>query len=147
MTAALGVISLSSFGQEDSRPPDRPVSDIFGSSLLIDNQTVVVPFKGTFQFDIQHRFGTWDEGYDDFWGFFAPSNFRLGFNYVPVNKFQMGFGFSKENLLWDFSVKYALLEQSRSGAKPLSIAYLANMAVDTRDLDKTIYNKGGDRLS
>lgn len=133
--------------EQENKPPDRPLTDVFESIWLIDNQTVKVPFKGTFEFDIQHRFGTWDKGYDDFWGLFAPSNFRLGFNYVPVKKLQLGFGFSKENLLWDFNAKYALLEQSRSGAKPLSITYLVNAAVDTREIDKTIYRKGGDRFS
>lgn len=140
-------IGIAAFGQEKAQPQDRPLTDVFESIWLIDNQTVVVPFKGTFEFDIQHRFGTWDEGYDDFWGFFAPSNFRLGFNYVPVKRLQLGFGFAKDNLLWDFHAKYAILEQSRSGAKPLSITYLANAAVDTRDIEKTIYSKGGDRLS
>ncbi|MBT8220565.1 MAG: hypothetical protein KJP00_12115 [Bacteroidia bacterium] len=141
-------ISLVSINaQEETKPPDRPLTDVFESIWLIDNQTVIVPFKGTFEFDIQHRFGTWDKGYDDFWGLFAPSNFRLGFNYVPINRLQLGFGFSKENLLWDFNAKYAILEQSRSGAKPLSITYLVNMAVDTRKLEKTIFRKAGDRYS
>ncbi len=132
---------------QDDAPPDRPVRNMFESIWVIDNQTVVVPFKGTFEFDIQHRFGTWDKGYDDFWGLFAPSNFRMGFNYVPVSKLQLGLGFSKDNLLWDFHAKYAILQQSRSGAKPLSITYMVNAAVDTRAIEKTIYRKGGDRWS
>lgn len=140
-------LSVISGQEEAAKAPDRPVADIFGSTLLIDNQTVVVPFKGTFQFDIQHRFGTWDKGYDDFWGLFAPSNFRLGFNYVPVNNLQLGFGFAKDNLLWNFNAKYAIMQQSRSGAKPLSITYLVDAAVDTRGIEKTIYNKDGDRLA
>lgn len=135
---------VSIYTQEETKPSDEPLTDVFESIWLIDNQTVVVPRKGTFEFDIMHRFGTWDKGYDDFWGFFAPSNFRLGFNYVPINKLQLGFGFSKENLVWDFNAKYAILEQSRGGAKPLSITYLVNMAIDTRKLEKTIYNKSGD---
>jgi hypothetical protein len=133
--------------QEDAKPTDRPVRNMFESIWLIDNQTAVVPFKGTFEFDIQHRFGTWDKGYDDFWGSFSSSNFRLGFNYVPVKKLQVGFGMTKENLLWDFHAKYAIMEQSRNGSKPVSIAYMANAAVDTRKIEKTIYNKGGDRWS
>ncbi len=36
--------------------------------------------------DIMHRFGTWNKGYQDFWGFFAPSNIRIGISYVPINK-------------------------------------------------------------
>ena len=46
----------------------------------------MVPIKGTFEMDIMHRFGTLETGYEDFYGFFAPSNIRLGFDYVPVNQ-------------------------------------------------------------
>ena len=34
------------------------VKNTFDGNHIIDNQTVVVPIKGTFEFDIQHRFGT-----------------------------------------------------------------------------------------
>jgi hypothetical protein len=121
---------------EDSNPEKdkRPVKNTFESIWLIDNQTVMVPIKGTFEFDIQHRFGVVKNGYDDFYGFFALSNnIRLGFNYVPVERLQLGFGITKERLTWDFNVKYALLQQGRSGGSPVSVTYLGNMAIDTRD--------------
>ena len=54
----------------------KPVKNTFGSVWLIDNQTVIVPIKGTFEFDIQHRFGTVKNGISDLAGFFAPSNIR-----------------------------------------------------------------------
>lgn len=59
----------------------KPVKGTFGSVWLIDNQTVMVPIKGTLEFDIQHRFGIVNNGSKDLWGFFAPSNIRLGLNY------------------------------------------------------------------
>jgi hypothetical protein len=34
----------------------KPVKATFGSVWIMDNQTVMVPIKGTFEFDIQHRF-------------------------------------------------------------------------------------------
>ena len=34
----------------------------FGGNLLIDNQTVMVPIKGTFEFAISHRFTPTDNG-------------------------------------------------------------------------------------
>ncbi|MEO7264291.1 MAG: DUF5777 family beta-barrel protein, partial [Ferruginibacter sp.] len=64
----------------------KPVKNTFESVWIIDNQTILVPVKGTFEMDIMHRFGTVKKGYEDFWGFFAPSNIRLGFSYVPINK-------------------------------------------------------------
>lgn len=131
--------------EEEQKPVDRPVTDIFESNLLIDNQTVLVPISGTLEFDILHRFGTWDNGYDDFFGIYAPSNIRLGFSYVPINKLQLGFGLTKEKNLWDFNVKYSIINQTRSGRIPLSVTYYGNMAIDTRDGDN--FRNGGDRYS
>jgi Membrane bound beta barrel domain (DUF5777) len=62
----------------------KPVKNTFGSVWLIDNQTVMVPIKGTLEFDIHHRFGIVNNGAKDLWGFFAPSNIRLGFTYSPL---------------------------------------------------------------
>src|SRR3954467_13504745 len=67
----------------------KPVN-VFTSIWLIDNQTVKVPNKGTFEFDIMHRFGPVKEGYRNFIGFFATSNIRLGFSYVPVKDLLVG---------------------------------------------------------
>src|SRR5687768_9306805 len=58
----------------------KPVKNTFQSVWIIDNQTVMVPIKKTLEMDIMHRFGTWKNGYKDFWGFFAPSNIRIGFS-------------------------------------------------------------------
>ncbi|MDX1476088.1 MAG: DUF5777 family beta-barrel protein [Saprospiraceae bacterium] len=143
---ALVMLCPPSVAQDTGEEVDRrPVRAMFNSTLLIDQQSAVVPIKGTLQMDIVHRFGTWDNGYDDFWGFFAPSNIKFGFFYVPVSNLSVGFGFTKNNLLWDFNTKYAILQQTRSGHVPLSLTYFGNMAIETRD--KINYRKGGDRLS
>ena len=123
-------------GQEDDtevKRKVRPVSNTFESIWLIDNQTVMVPYEGTFEMDMLHRFGTINNGYEDFWGLYASSNIRIGFNYVPKENLQLGFGFTKERLLWDLNAKYALIRQGRDGGSPVSITYLVNMGIDTRD--------------
>ena len=48
----------------------KPVKNTFQSIWISDNQTVMVPVKKTLEMDIMHRFGTWNKGYEDFWGFF-----------------------------------------------------------------------------
>ena len=111
----------------------KPVKNTFESIFIIDNQTVMVPYKNTFEFDIQHRFGLVYNGYEDFWGLFAPSNIRLGFGYVPVDNLMVGFGFTKQNLTWDFNAKYAILKQMTGGGSPVSLTYFGNAAMDTRD--------------
>ncbi|MDX1407345.1 MAG: DUF5777 family beta-barrel protein [Saprospiraceae bacterium] len=138
-------VPLSGQDAEEARAEDKPVRSMFNSTLLIDNQTAIVPIKGTLQMDIVHRFGTWDNGYDDFWGFFAPSNIKFGFSYVLVDNLSVGFGFTKNNLLWDFNAKYAILQQTRSGRVPVSLTYFGDMAIETRD--KINYRKSGDRFS
>ena len=67
-------------GEVRSTKP-KPVKNTFESVWIIDNQTVMVPIKKTFEMDIMHRFGTVNNGYEDFWGFFAPSNIRLAVCY------------------------------------------------------------------
>lgn len=123
----------------------RPVSNTFESIWLIDNQTVMVPYEGTLEMDMLHRFGTINNGYEDFWGLYASSNIRIGFNYVPKENLQVGFGFTKERLLWDLNAKYALIRQGRDGGSPVSVTYLVNMGIDTRDGE--FHEEFTDRLS
>src|SRR3954462_1167922 len=56
----------------------KPVKNTFESSVIMDNQTVMVPAKGSMEMNIQHRFGTVENGSTDFFGLWAPSNIRLG---------------------------------------------------------------------
>jgi hypothetical protein len=123
----------------------KPVRNTFESTLLIDQQTVEVPYKGTFQWDIQHRFGTVNNGYDDYYGLAAPSNIRLGFNYVAFDNLQLGFGITKERKVWDFSAKYAIFKQKREGGFPFSLTYYAVAGVDSRPFEN--FTEDSDRLS
>jgi hypothetical protein len=129
---------------EHSRGLQR-VGNTFESVWLIDNQTVIVPLKGTSEFDINHRFGVVSNGYKDFFGLYAPSNIRIGLSYVPINNLQVGFGFTKDRLLWDFSAKYAILREQGDKPFPISLSYFVNMGVDTRNGDNFLH--GSDRLS
>jgi hypothetical protein len=130
---------------ETEEQDTRPVRSIFESAWLIDNQSVLVPIKGTFEFDMQHRFGTWQNGYDDFYGLFASSNIRLGFSYTVIDRLAVGFGITKSNMTWDISGKYAILRQTRSGNIPISITYFGNIAIDTRNKDNFV--NSSDRYS
>ncbi len=114
-----------------SRPLQR-AGNTFESIWLIDNQTTHVPLRKTFEFDIQHRFGTVLNGYEDLFGLYAPSNIRIGFGYTPINNLMVSAGFTKFNLLWDFTAKYAILKENGKKPFPIGLTYLVNMAVDTR---------------
>lgn len=142
------------FAQEDSlemvieeMPKPKVVKNTFESIWLIDAQTFIVPVKGTLEADFQHRFGTWDKGYEDFYGVFASSNIRMGMDYVPVDRLLVGVGFTKFNNLVDFYGKYAILSQMKGGGSPVSISYYLNAAVDTRREEDTDFEKSTDRWS
>lgn len=133
---------------ETSAPAKKkPVKNTFQSIWIIDNQTVLVPVKKTLEIDIMHRFGVINNGYQDFWGFFAPSNIRLGVNYVPINRLNVGIGITKSNMLLDANAKYSIITQTK-GRYPVSVSYYVNMAYDSRkDADKTIFKYASQRLS
>src|SRR5688500_1755953 len=125
---------------EEETPKAKPVKNTFQSVWIIDNQTVMVPVKKTLEMDIMHRFGVVNKGYQDFWGLFAPSNIRLGFSYVPIEKLNVGIGLTKNNMMLDLNAKYALIKQTK-GQYPVSISYYVNMAIDTRDKENiTMYD-------
>jgi hypothetical protein len=111
--------------------------------------------------DIMHRFGTWNKGYQDFWGLFASSNIRIGFSYVPIKKLNVGFGFTKTTAaiiphaavssvsgpLWDGNLKYSIITQTK-GKYPVSISYYVNAAYNTKkDAAKETYRYWSDRIS
>ena len=108
------------------------VKNTFDGNYLIDNQTVMVPIKGTFEFDIQHRFGTTDHGFKDLFGLFASATMRLGFSYVVKNNFQLGFGASNDKMQVDGNAKWAVLKQTKNGKIPISVTLFANTVMDTR---------------
>jgi hypothetical protein len=111
------------------------VKNTFDGTYIIDNQTVMVNMKGTFEFDIQHRFGTVNSGISNFFGIFNGAIMKLGFSYVPVNNLQIGFDATNENMQVDLNLKYALLKQTKDGSIPVSITYFGNATMDTRRRD------------
>ena len=114
---------------------EKPVRSPYESGMLIDNQTMVIPTAKTLELVIQHRFGEMSNGMEDFYGIWAPSNIRLGFNYSILNTLMVGVGTSKDYRLQDFRVKYNLVRQTRSDKIPLSVTLYGNLAIDARNQD------------
>ena len=131
-----------------AEPPakPRPVKNTFASDQVIDAQTVMVPVKGTFEADIQHRFGSVQNGYEDLWGIYGIANIRFGFLYTPIDNLEIGFGLAKVNMLWDGSAKYAILKQSSE--YPVSVTYYGNIAVKTvANPDNVLFTYNSERWS
>jgi len=133
------VLSINSLVAQDTIQTTSPivkkktyVKNTFEGNYIIDNQTVMVPIKGTFEFDIQHRFGTIEHGWKDLGGLFASANMLLGFSYVPIKNLQLGFGATNDRMQVDGNLKYALLKQTKNNKMPVSITFFANSVMDTR---------------
>jgi len=148
-TAAYAQNDSTATTTPEPKPKPRPVKNTFQSSWLIDDQSVIVPFKGTFEADIQHRFGPVTNGIKDLYGLYASANMRIGFDYAPINNLYLGFGATRNggNMLLDGSAKYALLRQT-PGKYPVSVTYYGNIAYATKaDPDHVLYTYQTQRLS
>lgn len=124
LVTALLFVPLS--GQESEDYAVR----MFETSILVDNQTVNTPFKGMFEFEIHHRFGTVENALDDLFGIWAPGNIRLGLNYGITDRLMIGAGTGKNYKAQDLAIKYALLQQTSSGSVPVSVTLYGNMGIN-----------------
>ncbi len=124
----------------------RPVRSPFACGTVLNNQTTVNLKKKTLEMMMQHRFGTFDKGYEDLWGVYGSSNIRIGFDYGIIDRIQAGFGVTKNGSLWDFRTKGAILEQTRSNSMPIAVTYFGEMAISAKR-DETRYKKGAQRMS
>jgi len=119
--------------QDSSQVSDnRPVKSTFQTNVLIDNQTIVSPFKGTLNLLISHRFGSMENGISDIFGIYGSANTRLGLEYGITDRIMVGIGTTANYQLQDVEWKYAILQQTRSNSMPLSLSYYGNMVIDAR---------------
>ncbi len=144
----LGILicfSPAALAQDEEVEQEQLARAAFESAQLIDNHSSYVYEKGTLEMNIQHRFGLVDNGISDVFGIFGPSNIRLGFGYAPINRLNVGFGYTKNKQYLDLNAKYAILQQTRSGGVPVNVTYYGNMAFDLRDENNFI--NSSDRIS
>ena len=133
----LGAFVSPVFSQEatSEETDDRPVKSTFESYMLIDNQTVTSPYKGSLSLLVHHRFGSMDNGISDLFGIFGGANTRLGLEYGITDRIMIGIGTTQDYKLQDLEWKYAILRQTRSNSMPVSLSYYGNMVIDARSED------------
>ncbi|MCX6235464.1 MAG: DUF5777 family beta-barrel protein [Bacteroidetes bacterium] len=118
---------------EPAKTEDKPVRSPFESGILIDNQTCVIPSAKTLEFLLEHRFGTMQNGMEDFFGIWGGANIRLGLNYSITNFLMVGAGTSKNYRLQDIRWKWDIIKQTRSGRIPVFVTYFGNITMDARN--------------
>jgi hypothetical protein len=143
LPAALNAQDSTEVNAETAAPAKvKPVKNTFQSIWIIDNQTVMVPIKGTMEWDFQHRMGLVNNGAEDLWGLYgASANIRLGVNYSPINKLNLGIGITKNSMLLDLNAKYAIISQTK-GKYPVSVTWYGNAADDTRKKENIVLYDG-----
>lgn len=122
------LVAFISFSQD--KEAKSFVSPAFETSILFDNSTTSSPFKGSYEFEIHHRFGKINNGITDLFGVYAPSNIRMGLNYGVTDRLMVGFGTIKDKKLQEFQGKYAILRQTDGGEMPVSVSLYGNAVID-----------------
>ena len=123
------LFSGNSFAQGED---DSPVMPPFETLTLIDNQTTVSLYQGSYALEIQHRFSKIKE-IADLFGIYGSANTRLGFSYGVTDKIMIGVGTTRGYMLQDLEWKYSILTQTESGRIPVSLSYYGNAVLDARD--------------
>jgi hypothetical protein len=134
----LGFVAGGNIFAQDSTAvtqDNRPVRSPFQTNILIDNPTVVSPFKGSLNMVINHRFGSMENGIKDLFGIYGGANTRLGLQYGITDRIMIGIGTTQNYQLQDVEWKYAILQQTRSNSMPISLSYYGNMVIDARSED------------
>lgn len=127
----VSLLALPVFAQET----DYPVDNTFETSILVDNQTIMTPYKGMLEFQIHHRFGMVTDGLENLYGIYSTANVRLGLNYAITNDLMVGVGTTRGYKLQDFQAKYVFLRQTQEGKVPVSLALYGNATLDARTKD------------
>ncbi len=127
----LSVFVISIYAQEAEKPEDtsKPVRFTFGTGVLIDNQTVATPYKGSLELQIHHRFSL-IENYHNLFGIYGAANTRLGLNYGITDRFMIAGGTTKDYKLQDLAWKYLILRQTEDNKMPVSLSYYGNIVLD-----------------
>ncbi len=134
---ALFFLQLNIIAQEDDlmdmfadeEPTIEYTDATFKTTILVIGQTVENPLNGNLIFNVQHRFGTVNSGWYDFFGL-DQANTRLGFQYGINNWLAIGIGRSSYQKTYDGWVKVKILRQSTGLRKmPLSIDYFGSMGI------------------
>lgn len=121
-----------------SKSPDI-VTGTFKATQIINTPTVESPGKKSLQFMIMHRFGKLNQGGYEFFGL-DNATIRFALDYGISGRLSVGIGRSSLDKVYDGSVKYKLLRQTKH-KMPVSVSLYGLIAHNTlRYSDKPYLN-------
>lgn len=109
----LWLIPFFVFAQSSWKRNEAPAFskvELFHSSKSANYPTTENLLQGNFVFEISHRFGSINEGYDNFFGLDGPVNIRLSLGYGITDDLMVTVGRSNVFANMDLAAKYNLLQ-------------------------------------
>ena len=156
---AFACVTFSAIAQDSTMPASRPV-ELFTSERAINANTPGTIGKGRMAFRVAHNFGDIagkNGGIKKFWGLDASSDIRIGFDFGIGEKFDLIVGRAKGGSLvqqlWEFAIKYQLLQQMENGSgSPIAATLYTNMVISSQPENalpnlENSYEDFGDRVS
>jgi hypothetical protein len=117
----------------DEQVEEEPVevAYTFKSTRIINSHSIERMKYGQLDFRINHRFGEVNLGWRDLWGL-DQAKISFDFGYGITNWLMVGFRRSTYNKLYDGSLKFSILRQTK-GSKtiPVALSYYTNMGVNS----------------
>src|SRR2546428_3998877 len=130
---------MKTLEKSDSTQTKEFVTSTFKGTRIINFNSVETSGPRTLEFQIQHRFGPFNSGGYNFFGFDEGASIRFGFLYSYNGRLEFGLGRSSIDKQYDASVKYRLFRQTLDNKMPLSVTLLGYTYYTTvRDPNSTI---------
>lgn len=124
--AATAQDDLGSMLDSEEKPTKEYVTATFKGTRLINSHTIETVGKRTLEFRIAHRFGEFNSGIYDFFGFDGGASIRMSFDYSYDGRLMFGVGRNSVNKLYDGYIKYKLLRQTTTKGMPVSVTLVTN---------------------
>jgi hypothetical protein len=118
--------------------PNEPVSSAFKSLKIVNLESTKLASKGDLYFVVSHRFGYFNNGFEDFFGL-DEANTRLQFVYGLTDGISVHASRSGFQKAYEFAVKYKLVSQKNTGS-PFEIVGFNSLAINS-ELDKDLLPK------
>jgi len=122
---------LLSLVGDDTKKKKEFITNAFKSTRIVNTHSAEFLGAGVMDVRILHRFGTFNSGLDNLYGF-DQANMRLGFDYGISKRLMIGVGRSNVNKELDGFLKYRLIWQGTgSGSLPFSFAIVGGSTLNT----------------
>lgn len=127
---------LTDLLKEEGKPEKEYVTATFKATRVINGQSNEGLGAGVLDFIILHRFGTLNQGVEDFFGL-DNANTRIGLDYGITNWLMVGVGRSSYQKEYDGFIKAKILRQTTDNSMPVSVSYAGTMMVRTEKVNTT----------